>query len=151
MTLNRWIVGLFALILPVVATAAQYDLVIQRGTVIDGTGKPRFAGDVAIKDGRVVAIGIVQGDADNTIDAKGQIVAPGFIDVHTHADTDLYKLPHAENFVRDGVTTIVVGNCGGSVLHPGEYFDHLKKNGVAINVATLIGHNSVLREVKGDK
>jgi N-acyl-D-amino-acid deacylase len=151
MTVNRWIAGWIALIVPVCAFAASYDLVIKNGTIIDGTGAARFGGDIAIKDGRVVAIGTVQGDATTTIDAQHHIVAPGFIDVHTHADTDLYKLPHAENFVRDGVTTIVVGNCGGSVLHPKEYFDHLKKNGVAVNVATLIGHNSVLREVKGDK
>lgn len=147
----RWFFGLFVLIVPPIASAAQFDLLIKNGTIIDGTGATKVAGDLATKDGRVVVVGAVSGDATTTIDAKGRIVAPGFIDVHTHADTDLYKLPHAENFVRDGVTSIVVGNCGGSVLHPGEYFDHLKKNGVAINVATLIGHNSVLREVKGDK
>ncbi len=151
MQFHRWLFGLFVLIASAIASGAQVDLLIKNGTIIDGTGGARVAGDIAIKDGRVIAIGAVSGDATTTIDAKGQIVAPGFIDVHTHADTDLYRLPHAENFVRDGVTSIVVGNCGGSVLHPGEYFDHLKKNGVAINVATLIGHNSILREVKGDK
>jgi N-acyl-D-aspartate/D-glutamate deacylase len=95
MTVNRWIAGWIALIVPVCAFAASYDLVIKNGTIIDGTGAARFGGDIAIKDGRVVAIGTVQGDATTTIDAQHHIVAPGFIDVHTHADTDLYKLPHA--------------------------------------------------------
>ncbi len=132
--------------------ADKCDLVIRNARIIDGSGNPWFYGDVAVRAGLIVAVGDV-GDlaAREVVDARGTVVAPGFIDVHTHADTDLYKLPQAENFVRDGVTTIVTGNCGYGVRDVGEYFDRLRTNGVALNVATLIGHNTVLRALKGDK
>ena len=128
------------------------DLIIRNGRIIDGSGNPWFYGDVAVRAGLIVAVGDVGHlAAREVVDARGNVVAPGFIDVHTHADTDLYKLPQAENFVRDGVTTIVTGNCGYGVRDVGEYFDRLRTNGVALNVATLIGHNTVLRALKGDK
>ncbi len=128
------------------------DLLIKNGRIVDGSGNPWFYGDVAIRDGVIIAVGDV-GDLTprDVVDAEGLVIAPGFIDVHTHADTDLYKLPLAENFVRDGVTTIVTGNCGYGVKDVGEYFEKLRAAGVAPNVATLIGHNTVLRAVKGDK
>lgn len=135
---------------PASSSAAPYDLLIRGGKVFDGTGNPWIYADVAIKDGRVAAIGNLAGAAAaRTIDATGKAVAPGFIDVHTHADTGLYSQPEAENFVRDGVTTIVTGNCGGSTLNVGTYFKNLATTGTAVNVATLVGHNSILREVKG--
>lgn len=134
------------------ALGKQYDLLIRNGRIIDGSGNPWFYGDLAIDSGKIVAVGDIPGATGRTeIDAKGLVVAPGFIDVHTHADEDLYKFPQAENFVRDGVTTIVTGNCGYGVKDVGEYFTRLKEKGVALNVATLIGHNTVLRAVKGDK
>src|SRR5215207_8615 len=93
--------------------ADTYDLVIRNGRVADGTGNPAFFADVGIKNGRVSTIGRIHGDVSAEINAKGLIVAPGFIDVHPHAD-EVAEMPKAENFVRMGVTTIVVGNCGGS-------------------------------------
>jgi N-acyl-D-amino-acid deacylase len=136
---------------PVVA-AVTCDLIIRNGRIIDGTGNPWFYGDVAVRDGRIIAVGDV-GDLTpaHVIDASGRAVSPGFIDVHTHADADLHKLPLAENFVRDGVTTIVTGNCGYGVRDVAGYFNRLKQHGVALNVATLYGHNTILRHVKGDK
>src|SRR5205823_14783372 len=108
--------------------------------------------DVGITDDRIARIGnLHEAIADKEIDATNLVVAPGFIDVHTHADTDLYRLPQAENFVRDGVTTIVTGNCGYGVRDVGEYFRRLREKGCALNVATLIGHNTILKAVKGDK
>src|SRR5947208_3425 len=95
--------------------AADYDTVIRHGRIVDGTGNPAFFADVAIKEGRIAAIGLVPDKGTQEIEAQGLIVAPGFIDVHTHAD-DLAEMPQAENFVRMGVTTIVVGNCGGSAV-----------------------------------
>jgi N-acyl-D-amino-acid deacylase len=134
------------------AFAQHFDLLIRHGKVIDGAGNAWFYGDVGINGDRIARIGdLHDATADKEIDATYLVVAPGFIDVHTHADTDLYKLPEAENFVRDGVTTIVTGNCGYGVRDVGEYFARLREKGTAINVATLIGHNVVLRAVKGDK
>lgn len=134
----------------VASAPAPYDLLIRGGQVFDGTGNPWFYADVAIRDGRVADVGDLSGAAARrVIDAAGRAVAPGFIDVHTHADTGLYNQPEAENFIRDGVTTIVTGNCGGSTLDVKTYFNNLATTGTALNVATLVGHNSVLREVKG--
>src|SRR5690606_35282146 len=94
---------------------------------------------------------IAAGAGDREIDATNLVVAPGFIDVHTHADSDLHSHPRAENFIRNGVTTLVTGNCGGSVTDVAGYLRRLKDDGMAPNVATLLGHNSILRRVKGDR
>jgi len=134
------------------AAAHRYDLVIRNGRVMDGSGNSWFYDDVGVRNGKIVTIGrIAPGAGTKEIDATGLVVAPGFIDVHTHADEDLHKHPRAENFIRDGVTTIVTGNCGSSVTDVRGYFHQLEKKGVAVNVATLIGHNSILRAVKGDR
>jgi N-acyl-D-amino-acid deacylase len=130
------------------AGAAQYDLVLRGGRVVDGTGNPAFAADVAVKDGRVAAVGRIPAGSGPELDARGMVVAPGFIDVHTHAE-NIRSLPQAPNFVRMGVTSIVTGNCGGSALNVGEFFRNLEETKVAINVATLIGHNTVRREAMG--
>jgi N-acyl-D-amino-acid deacylase len=129
--------------------APRYDLLVAGGTVVDGTGRPGFAADVGIKAGRIVAVGrLARAGARDVIDAKGLVVAPGFIDVHTHAD-DLAEYPRAENFVRMGVTTIVAGNCGGSALDVGEALGNIRDVGASVNFATLIGHNTVRRAVMG--
>jgi N-acyl-D-amino-acid deacylase len=128
--------------------ANDYDLVIRHGRVLDGTGKPAVAADVAIRAGRVVAVGQVTGTATREIDAKGQVVAPGFIDVHTHSE-DITELPVAENFLRMGVTTIVTGNCGTSKTDVAGFFADIEKTGVAVNVATLLGQGSIRGQVMG--
>ena len=125
-----------------------YDVVIRHGRVVDGTGNPAFFADVAVKDGRIAAIGKTVGSGQTEIDATGLVVAPGFIDVHTHAD-EVAELPRAENFVRMGVTTIVAGNCGGSTLDVARFFREVERTNLAVNVATLIGHNSVRRKAMG--
>ncbi|HKS37613.1 MAG TPA: D-aminoacylase [Verrucomicrobiae bacterium] len=130
------------------AHAETYDLLIRGGRVVDGNGSPAYFADVAVKDGRILAIGKLKGEAAATIDAKGLIVAPGFIDVHTHAE-DIDDRPLGENFVRMGVTTLVLGNCGGSALNVAEFFQKLERTGVSPNVATLIGHNTVRSRVMG--
>ena len=133
----------------VVALAADYDVIITGGRIVDGTGAAAYVGDVALKDGKVAAVGAVTGTATTRVDATGLVVAPGFIDVHTHSDDLVEKLPLSEHFLRMGVTSLVVGNCGGSNLRVGEFFARLEKNGVAPNVATLIGHNTVRRTAMG--
>ncbi|MCS6860713.1 MAG: amidohydrolase family protein, partial [Abditibacteriales bacterium] len=130
------------------ARAQDYDLIIRHGRVIDGTGNPAYFADVAVKDGRIVAVGRVSGTATTAVDAKGLMVAPGFIDVHTHAE-NVVSHPRAENFVRMGVTTIVTGNCGGSVVNVAEFLRRVEETQVSVNVATLIGHNTVRRSAMG--
>lgn len=125
--------------------AADYDLIIRNGSIIDGSGGAATVGDVAIKGDRIVAVGKVSGSADEIIDAKGRTIAPGFIDVHTHSER-IAKFPEAENFIRMGVTTIVTGNCGASRTDVATFFEEIQTAGVTVNVATLIGHNSVRRK-----
>lgn len=115
--------------------------------MVDGTGNPAFYADVAIKDGRIVAVGRYLASGKKELDASGQIVAPGFIDVHTHAE-NVVELPRAENYIRMGVTSIVVGNCGGSVRDVSDFFKKVDGK-VTVNVATLVGHNTVREAAMG--
>ncbi len=135
------------------AQGTPIDLLIRNARVVDGTGSPWFRSDVAINDGRIVEIGVaLNRDARQTIDAGGRVLAPGFIDVHTHVESSdrregLQRLPRADNYVLDGVTTIVTGNCGGSEIDIASWNESLA--GLGINVATLVGHNSVRQAVMG--
>jgi N-acyl-D-amino-acid deacylase len=130
------------------ARSETFDTIIRHGRIMDGTGNPAYFADIAITNGRIAAIGVINGDARQELDAKGLIVAPGFIDVHTHAD-DVAEMPLAENFVRMGVTTIVVGNCGGSAADIAKLFHDIEATNVSVNVASLIGHNTVRSRVMG--
>jgi len=132
------------------ATAADYDLLIRNARVIDGSGNPWYQAGIAVKDGRIAAIGRL-GDvtAARTIDARERVAAPGFIDPHTHVEGNLERNPRADNFLLDGVTTVITGNCGSSELNLAEWFAKLSKIGLGINVASLVGHNSVRSEVMG--
>ena len=90
----------------------EYDILIKNGLIVDGTGSPMFKGSVAIQGDKIVEVGEVKGDAKVVIDASGLVISPGFIDVHTHADKTLPLFPKAENYVRQGITTTIGGNCG---------------------------------------
>lgn len=130
--------------------AADYDLVVRNARVVDGAGNPWYLADVAVKDGRIAAIGKLDGKtADRTIDAQRRVLSPGFIDVHTHIEGGLEKVPRGDNYLLDGVTTVVTGNCGGSFLDLAGWFKKLDETGIGLNVASLIGHNTVRNEVMG--
>ncbi len=135
-------------LLSVTCFAAQFDLLIRDALIADGTGTALVKGNIAVKDGRIVTVGEVTGDATTVIDAQGRVAAPGFIDVHTHSER-IARTPAAENFVRMGVTTIVTGNCGGSRTDVAKFFEELDAAKVAVNVATLVGHNSVRQKAMG--
>jgi N-acyl-D-amino-acid deacylase len=144
--------GLVALLFAAAPRAQDppsFDLLIAGGTVFDGSGAPGRLADVGIRAGRIAAIGALdRAHAAEVIDASGLVVAPGFIDVHTHAD-NLAEEPRAENFVRMGVTSIVAGNCGSSALDVAVALETLRQRGASVNFATLIGHNTVRRAVMG--
>ena len=104
------LVTLLAASFPARAAEPEYDLLIRNGRIVDGTGNPWFLGDVAITGDQIVAVGRVpQGKAKRTIDAKGLVVAPGFIDMHSHSDDLLLEDGHAQSKIRQGVTTEVLG------------------------------------------
>ena len=141
--------GLFIL-----APYRNLDVLIANGMVVDGFGGQPYVCDVAIRDGKIIAIGRWQflfSQPKLYIDARGKIVAPGFIDVHTHVEPNLPASGpfRPANFLRQGVTTLITGNCGRSRVDIGDLFKGLENNGSYINVATLIGHNSIRQQVMG--
>ncbi|HZY88674.1 MAG TPA: D-aminoacylase, partial [Gemmataceae bacterium] len=149
---------------------APYDLLIRNGKVIDGTGNPWFYGDVAVRAGRIVAVGRVpEAPAKREIDARGLVVAPGFIDIHSHSDYLLFEDGDAQSKIRQGVTTEVLGEgssagprrgklprgraaAGGKKLEwttLGGYLDALERAGVSVNVASYVGQGTVWQCVMG--
>ena len=94
---------------------AEYDLIVRNARIVDGTGAAAVQGDVGVRGGRIADIGRVDGDADQVIDADGQILAPGFIDIHTHFDPQLCWDGLATPSIEHGVTTVVIGNCSLSL------------------------------------
>src|SRR5215471_6369736 len=130
--------------------AAGYDVLIRNARIVDGAGNPWFRASVGIKDGRIAALGALpEADGTRVIDAHERVAAPGFIDVHVHVEGNLDRHPGADNFLLDGVTTVVTGNCGSSELNLAAWFEKLNKLGLGLNVGSLVGHNSVRREVMG--
>jgi len=142
---------LICLLFPLVSFSQNYaDVLITHGKILDGTGNSWFYGDVAVKDGKIVAIGNLDNwKAARTLDATGLMVAPGFIDVHTHIEGDEARNPLASNFIYDGVTTVIAGNCGASHVDLKKYFRFLDSLKLSVNVASLIGHNDVRKAVMG--
>ncbi|MGY4304134.1 N-acyl-D-amino-acid deacylase [Bradyrhizobium sp. USDA 4369] len=156
---------------------AAFDLIIRGGTVIDGTRAPRFQADVGITDGRIAVIGLLDNKtATREVEATGRIVAPGFIDSHTHDDSAVLVDPRMTCKVSQGVTSVVTGNCGVSIaplkpgsprpmplglLSPGggqvaefasfaDYIAALRAAPAAVNVAPMVGHTSLRASVVSD-
>lgn len=143
--------GLLLLLAALAQAQPPYDLIIRNARVIDGTGNPWYRADIAVKNGRISAIGAIgPAEATRVIDARQRVVTPGFLDVHTHVEGTVEKVPRGDNYLLDGVTTVVTGNCGGSVERMGDWFRTLEAQGLGLNLASLVGHNTVRRAVMGN-
>jgi N-acyl-D-amino-acid deacylase len=132
--------------------APSFDVVIFGGTLVDGTGKPAFAADIGIQDGKITKIGRLKKDRGwNSIDATGKYVAPGFIDVHTHCDDGIAdkRRNAALNYLTQGVTLLVGGNCGGGTYRVNDYFSRLEEQGIGPHIIHLVGHGTVRQSVLG--
>ena len=161
----------------------MFDLIVQNGKIVDGSGRRGYPADIGIKNGFITDISFqLEAEAKEIINAAGCAVSPGFIDMHSHSDFSLLVHPEAESRVRQGITTELVGNCGGSPapvpverfkdfmqymtglgglykksLAPSDwrwktlahFYDDLGKNGIAVNVAPLVGHSTLRAAVMG--
>ena len=126
------------------------DILIKNAKILDGTGNSWFYGDIAIGGGKIIQIGKLSNwNAKKVIDATGLVAAQGFIDVHTHIEVDEVKNPEATNFIYDGVTTVITGNCGSSDANIGRYLRKIDSLQTSVNVAVLVGHNDVRKKVMG--
>lgn len=154
----------------------EFDVLIKNATIVDGSGSPSFKGDIGIKDGKIAKVGKVKERGEVEIDATNLIATPGFIDIHNHSDITILANPLAPNYITQGVTTLVVGNCGISVaplskdskelidliLPPQfkekikinwssfeKYLKEVEKSKLAVNIAPLLGHNTIRSYVLG--
>lgn len=160
-----------------VTVAKRLDVLFKGATVVDGAGNPSFMGDVGVRADRIELVapaGMAQCEAELEVDCKGLVLCPGFIDIHNHSDVAIFDNPSADNYVYQGVTTVVVGNCGVSAAPrcPHEegnefsctvdvdiqrrwdsfagYLETLDELPKAINVASLVGHGQIRRKVVGE-
>ena len=109
-----------------------------------------FIANIYIKDGKIIEIGnLPNAKGDRVLNAQELIIAPGFIDMHTHSERRSLQFPTVENYLQQGVTTMVGGNCGGSPFPMGSFIKKTQKKGIGPNLALLIGHNTVRKEVMG--
>lgn len=140
----------FGLATPVTSAQDSYDILIEAGKIVDGTGNPWYYGDVGIQNGWIVKIGdLGKAGARKRLDADNRVVAPGFVDIHTHTDMDIEKLPVAQNYIQQGVTTLVGGNCGDSIYPIGEKLAALEHHGLGINFASLVGQATIRKQIIG--
>jgi dihydroorotase/N-acyl-D-amino-acid deacylase len=132
------------------AQAPAYDLVIRNGRIVDGTGSPWYRGDVGVRNDTIAKIAPrIDAPAGKVIDAAGKIVAPGFIDIHTHARRGIFDVPTADNYVRQGVTTLMEGPDGSSPLPIKPFFDRLAATHITPNFGLFVGQGTVRDQVLG--
>ena len=141
----------FALLALGSAAAAQdYDVLIRGGRIVNGSGNPWFEADVGIRGDRIAAIGDLSAAAAETvIDASGLVVAPGFIDPHTHAMQGIFDVPAADSALLQGVTTLTEGNDGSSPWPIGEHYGEIEELGISTNWAVFVGQGTIRSIVIG--
>jgi N-acyl-D-amino-acid deacylase len=139
------------LLLALSGQPASYDLILKNGRIVDGTGSPWYRADVAIKGDTIVAIApSIDASTARVVDLYGQVVAPGFIDIHTHARRGLADVPTAPNYVRQGVTTVMEGPDGSSPLPMSTFLAGLDRIQKSLNIGAFVGQGSVRSAVIGD-
>ncbi len=134
-------------------TAIEADVVLRGATLYDGSGGPGVVGDLAIKDDKIVGVGKFQvAGKPRVLDCAGLVIAPGFIDLHTHSDTPLQKAKTRANinYLTQGVTTVVTGNCGFGPVDVAAYFTTMEKGGIGTNVIHQVPHGSLREQVMGN-
>jgi dihydroorotase/N-acyl-D-amino-acid deacylase len=132
------------------AQSNRFDILITGAKIVDGSGGAWFYGDLGIRGDSIAAVGLLAGaTAATTIDAHGFAVAPGFIDIHSHGRRGISSVPTAENYLREGVTTIVEGPDGSSPLPISDFLGGIAKTKVSINFATMVGQGSIRSQVMG--
>lgn len=156
----------------------SFDVILKGGRILDGTGNPSYVADIGIRDGEIARIGHIHDEAGETTDLCGQVVAPGFIDIHNHCDHTIQAYPDAENYIRQGVTTLIGGNCGISMMpltadstaparqylspflapgcdygwdwrNVGGFAEKVEAQGITPNLGFLVGHGTLRLAVKG--
>lgn len=145
------------LVLALTIQAQPYDVLIRNGRIVDGTGNPSYLGDLAIRAGKIAAMGHLPGAvAGRTLDAKGKIVSPGFIDIHNHSDSSLLADGNAQSMVRQGVTTMIFGE--GESAAPSadfprftDYWKRLLQRGISTNVGSYVGSSQIWLRTRGPK
>lgn len=128
----------------------RFDILISGAKIVDGTGSPWFYGDIGIRGDTIAAVGLIpNGEASTRIDGRGMVVSPGFIDVHSHGRRGINSVPTAENYLREGVTTIIEGPDGSSPLPIATFLEGIHKLGTSINFGTCVGQGSIRSQVIG--
>ncbi len=143
-------VTLLALLLPSFGNSQDYDLIIRGGKVVDGSGNPWYHADIAIKNDRIAEIGQLSNhEAKRVIDAHGLVVAPGFIDPHTHALRGIFEVPNAESALLQGVTTLTEGNDGSSPYPIDRHYADIDNLRISPNWAVFVGQGTIRQRVIG--
>ena len=151
--MRRSLAAAFTLLLLSAVSARQpaYDLVIRNARIVDGTGAPWYRGDIAIRGDAIIAVArAIDPAGARVIDAAGKVAAPGFIDIHTHARRGIFEVPTADNYVRQGVTTLLEGPDGSSPVPLAPFLEKLDALPKSVNIGSFIGQGSIRSEVIGN-
>jgi N-acyl-D-amino-acid deacylase len=148
--MTRFFALAFAAVGLMSAQADRFDVLITNAKIIDGSGGPWFYGDIGIRGDTIAAVGLLpNATATTRVDARGLVVSPGFIDIHSHGRRGIFEVPTAENYLREGVTTFVEGPDGSSPLPLAPFFERLSKTPISVNVAAFVGQGTIRSQVVG--